>query len=1385
MTEVDLPRGGSIVEKKEKRQRKDPEDDGLFKKKAKKDDEKKGKVDLPEGHESSGKENELDGVWKNPITQEVMVDGVLGLGYVAEIRTFNVILETASSFRVTLPITELGPYGLAEMKADRLQLEEAFPIGHALPFKVLAKEKIVKKKPLNKPAPTESSAVKVSIDPAKINKHLGPTTIFIGLAVAAEVKSIEEKGLLLDVGLKNTSAFLSNDLLPNGFTAKVGLPLTVRIQSTSNMRMLQVALAVEMDTLSQEAVSSLSLRSIMPGTIILATPLQTKNEGAYVSLGNGINAWLPRRAMPPRIRANINSFVKPLRVVILLCQQNSRLLCVSAHPDIVAVSRPEKRRNFEGVRLGDVLKCEITRFSGGKVEMSIVKDEEDDGKGSLVIVTATKATLDAAGNEKRYAVGSQHEMRVLGLKIAERTINVGNTKEIMKQPMVSFHDAKGGAKVSAVIKQITTAGVHVLIFNRIRGFIPIRYMCDKPLANVMKDFPINESIPCRVLTSSEEHRNILLTARKSQVSDKGSLITDFSSVQPGQTCVGVVVHQFPRGGSLVSFYNDIRGMLSDVECRKKKNLKVGDALNVRVVSVDEERKRLELAVADGSLPANVVVKEKIEEDYDEKPSVTHVKKFGIYKARVEGLVELPKDAKKAAAERARCALLLKFSGGVLGRLHVSELPSRFLVEGSNPMESFLSEYQHRSVHVLVMTLKHVVVDERKLIICDVTLNEEKLANVKKSKKTVDFRNKFHIGDILPVYYSAHGLKKGQVVYEVNPRWRALVEGTTDKNTVNPDCGVMKSAKVLAINKQSQELTVVLTDKMKLQPGSLCTARFHSAALHPIKTQVTVSSGEIGLLTLTSICDDFEKAVKKMKEMKSNPNELMDVRLLAHHPHAKTYQWIVVTKERSAKKNGVTDPLIKSRDDVTEGSTLRGFVAYIKKDEIKIEIGPGVLAELMEESEQRESLKVNDLVSLRVVEVDEDGDIYVEVEEIVQNNHSNGERKRLSSTATDSESPKKRGKAEKGEKEERKREEKQKKELVDPGFDWSSSAFSMDAMAEIGGIGGKMSGLKVDSEKEGEMEVDGEEKKTVKKEKKKKSEMSVAELEVEKEKKLSAQERRMMDKEAELTSDADYARVLKGNPNEAQMWIEYMSHFIKKDELAKARATAEKALTTINYREDAQLFILWCAYLNLEVVFGDSESWNGVFTRACESADSFKMHKHMAATLAQNDKFTEADAVYEKLIKKFRAQSDEVWTLNAEYLYSNGREEEARALMTRALQCVPKTKHVALISRFAALEYTKGDQEKGRNLFENLLATYPKKTEVWSTYVDLSVKYASVDQTRHVLERVTSLPLSVFKLRQFYKKWIDLETKEGDENSLAEVKKKALQYVTSLKEILDE
>lgn len=45
-----------------------------------------------------------------------------------------------------------------------------------------------------------------------------------------------------------------------------------------------------------------------------------------------------------------------------------------------------------------------------------------------------------------------------------------------------------------------------------------------------------------------------------------------------------------------------------------------------------------------------------------------VKRFGIYKARVEGLVAVPKDPKKSAGERSKCAIVLKMSGGAYGKI---------------------------------------------------------------------------------------------------------------------------------------------------------------------------------------------------------------------------------------------------------------------------------------------------------------------------------------------------------------------------------------------------------------------------------------------------------------------------------------------------------------------------------------------------------------------------------------------------------------------------------------------------------------------------------------------------------------------------------------------
>ena len=53
----------------------------------------------------------------------------------------------------------------------------------------------------------------------------------------------------------------------------------------------------------------------------------------------------------------------------------------------------------------------------------------------------------------------------------------------------------------------------------------------------------------------------------------------------------------------------------------------------------------------------------------------------------------------------------------------------------------------------------------------------------------------------------------------------------------------------------------------------------------------------------------------------------------------------------------------------------------------------------------------------------------------------------------------------------------------------------------------------------------------------------------------------------------------------------------------------------------------------------------------------------------------------------------------------------------------------LLTRFAVLSLKYGEVERGKTLFESLLDTYPKRTDLWLLYVDQLEKYADVQQAR--------------------------------------------------------
>ncbi len=100
------------------------------------------------------------------------------------------------------------------------------------------------------------------------------------------------------------------------------------------------------------------------------------------------------------------------------------------------------------------------------------------------------------------------------------------------------------------------------------------------------------------------------------------------------------------------------------------------------------------------------------------------------------------------------------------------------------------------------------------------------------------------------------------------------------------------------------------------------------------------------------------------------------------------------------------------------------------------------------------------------------------------------------------------------------------------------------------------------------------------------------------------------------SASDYERLLLGQPDNSSLWIAYVAFQMRVGELGKAREVAERAIKTINLREEDEKLNIWIAYVNLEVAYGSDETLENVFKSACEHNDEQEVYERVASIYIQ-------------------------------------------------------------------------------------------------------------------------------------------------------------------------
>lgn len=165
------------------------------------------------------------------------------------------------------------------------------------------------------------------------------------------------------------------------------------------------------------------------------------------------------------------------------------------------------------------------------------------------------------------------------------------------------------------------------------------------------------------------------------------------------------------------------------------------------------------------------------------------------------------------------------------------------------------------------------------------------------------------------------------------------------------------------------------------------------------------------------------------------------------------------------------------------------------------------------------------------------------------------------------------------------------------------------------------------------------------------------------------EENLADPNATPSNVDHFERLVMTTPNSSLAWINYMVFHMQSNEIHRARLVARKAFKKISIRDPEEILNVWLALLNLELRYGDKETFDAVFVEALQVSDPFKVYSMCLQMLVSVSKVEELTDMVLTFTKKFRA-NPECWTNAAAALFEVGLADKAKPLLNRALASLP-------------------------------------------------------------------------------------------------------------------
>lgn len=862
--------------------------------------------------------------------------------------------------------------------------------------------------------------IELSVNPAQANEGLSRTDLVINSLVQASVVSVEDHGLIMDLGLSGApvKGFISSNEVGSGVDyakIKPGAVLLCLITGQSSNGKI-IKLSADMRKAGQLKTRFLaeapSVDAFLPGTGVQVLVEEVTPKGIAGKVMGALDvtsdlfhvgATAQNKDIEKAIKVGqkIKGRVifalrtgEQKRIGISLLDHICSLSCLQVfqegtHKDPVHVlplsTILEEARVFKVFgSTGIFLDVGVERVPGF-VHVSQIADERID---------------DLSESTGPYRVDKKLRARIISYNPMDGLYIVSTQESVLSQPFLSIKDVKVGEVVKGkveelVINEAGVGGVLVNIADGITGLVPEMHMADVKLSHPERKFKEGMSVKGRVLSTNPEKRRLRITLKKSLVNTDLPLFLSYDNIEPGARSVGALVNVLPTG-AVVQFYGPVRGFLPVSEMSEAyiqdatEHFRVGQVVNVRVMSVDAETQRMLVSCKDLSVL-----------EPERAAALKDLKLGGLVSGKVIG--------------QSNDDVTVELQGS--GLKAILQLPH--LTEGS----------EKKSLRML----KEIRVDQTltDLVVWDknekrgfvVLTNKPSLVNAAKDGKMLtnfeDFKEGLQVNGIVKnihpsgVFVQFAGGLTGLILKKNLPEesvslpdygMRLLQSITvtvrevlheerrfllTMRDGLKNEAGIKEEAKSRA---EEGSLNVINPVDENIKSVEDCTiGKVTKARITGVKsTQINVQLADNiqGRIDVSEVFDSWDKITDRKRPLhKFKPNDILDVRILGQHD-ARNHRFLPITHRRgrntvfelSAKPSVLndTDIPVVSLSKLTVGSTWLAFINSIGDDHVWVNVSPNVrgrirLLDLSDDASSLNDLEkhfpIGSAVRARVLKVD--------------------------------------------------------------------------------------------------------------------------------------------------------------------------------------------------------------------------------------------------------------------------------------------------------------------------------------------------------------------------------------------------------------------------------